>query len=194
MDKFIRSLVLFLCGGILLYGQGAVADYDGTASNVSRGPAIRDYTTRFFYSGSNLVFACVAPSAQPTKTWSISAGNLSSISIASNVATVTWPANHGLYTNNQITISGGSITPFNGVSYKLTFVTDTTATFSVTWPNVTVTSGLTITTTAPRTIDPIWKITQYVYSVSSVVAIQNSDFRKICDNRAATGINEITYR
>ena len=62
--------------------------------------------------------------------------SISSLSVASNIATVTTTAAHGFFTNDYVTVFYDSFTTVNG-TYKITRTSDTTFTFSVITGNAT---------------------------------------------------------
>jgi hypothetical protein len=62
--------------------------------------------------------------------YSESVGYVYSFSVSSNVVTVTTTSNHGLFTNDYVTISSTSTPTYNG-TYQITRTSDTTFTFSI---------------------------------------------------------------
>ncbi len=169
---------------------------EGTPVNMSISAPLVGYTNLFFYSGSDLQYACRAKSQQPTATFATAATTptpyvLTSIVVLTNVGTVTTVSDNGLKVNDKIVISGATVdTDLNG-TYKIATVTNskvfTIATVSV--ANATYTDvTLQIATTAPRTTMPIWSIQKFTSVTSQITASQwaigTSGTTQICDNRA----------
>ncbi len=170
-----------------------VVAQEGTPVNISVSAPLVGFTNIFYYSGSDLQYACRAKSLQPTVTFAV-AGTptpyvLTSIVVLTNVGTVTTVSDNGLKVNDRIVVSGGSDTDLN-TSYAIATVTNskvfTIATTSVS--NGTYTTGVSFTTTAPRTTMPIWSIQKFTAVASQITASQwangTSGTTQICDNRA----------
>ncbi len=184
----MKTLLLAILGVCMLLGQ------EGAPVNVSGSAPLTGYTNLYFYSGSDLQYACRAKSQQPTATFII-AGNspyeLTSIVVLTNVGTVTTVSDNGLKVNDRIVVAGATVdTDLNG-TYKVATVTNskvfTIATVSV--ANATYTEAtLKFTTTAPRTTMPIWSIQKFTAVASQITASQwaigTSGTSQICDNRA----------
>jgi hypothetical protein len=125
------------------------------------------------YSGSNPEYVGWARSTQPVPTVAL-VGALGFVSItnSSTTATVAWTA-HGLATGNRVVVSGASVdTDLNG-SYVIIVTGADAFTFTTaSVGNAAYTEAtLAITTTAPRTGDPVWAIQKNVYSTNLPVQV-----------------------
>jgi len=148
-----------------------------------------------FRDGSNnQQYVCTALAKQPNYTWSTTA-MVTNIVDSGTTATITFPAAHGLSTDNRIIIAGITsvgATGLNG-SFKVT-VTSTTqltiTTSGVTDGTYTPTSdpALTISTTAPRTNANQWQIQRMYYTTTYLdrgsYAEGDLEPNKACDSRA----------
>ncbi len=185
-----RILLIAATVASLVVGQ------EGQPVNVSGSAPTVGYTNLYFYSGSDLQYACRAKSQQQTATFATAATTptpyvLTSIAVSTNVGTVTTVSDNGLKVNDKIVVSGATVdTDLNG-TYKIATVTNskvfTIATVSV--ANATYSEAtLKFTTTAPRTTMPIWSIQKFTVAASLVTATQwaigTSGTSQICDNRA----------
>jgi hypothetical protein len=162
--------------------------------SVDEGPPKVGYTVYLpdYDVNGNPLYQCTARSLQPSTTFRRSDSTITSITDSSNTATIVLP-NHGLLPNNGITISGATVdTDLNG-TYSVVSVSDAN-TFTITTASVTDAayseSTLTITTTAPRTNQPIWAILRLTYSSANLVTKQwaggtSSANARICANRAS---------
>lgn len=174
---------------------------------ISGGPPQRAYSTLYFYvdiGGTDyLQYTCYAISTQPTLTNQGAVGSqytVTSIVDSSNTSTVTTSAAHGLSVGNRVVIAGvtGDL-DLNG-TYVIQSVGSTT-TFTITTANVTDAtynnSNITITSSAPRTNQPIWAIKKLYYggtagtnlvaakwAVSSSQQISSTAMQNVCDDRA----------
>lgn len=161
---------------------------EGTTVNQIIGPPPSGYTAFNEFSGANLIYTCTAKSVQPSYTASVAAATMTNIVVSANVGTVTW-VNHGLAVNNRITVAGGADADLNTI-YNVVSV-PTADTFTITTASVadgTYTTGLTITTTAPRNTAAIWSVQKTTFSGANPVLYQwangLSDAVHICANRA----------
>jgi len=107
----MRLLVFFLLTLIPSFGQ-MVPEYVASDSSPNLG-----ITPLYFRDGSNNVqYTCRALSKQPTYAWGwvapTSGGVISTISVNTNTATITFSANHGLAADNQIIISAATTSTF----------------------------------------------------------------------------------
>src|ERR1035438_4277031 len=100
------------------------------------GPPPAAFVAYYGYSGSNIVYSCQAqgtvpgpiPTPYPNPSLTVSGGTLTSVSVSSNVGTITTVSAHGLYIGAVVNISLSTTSALNG-SYKvLTVPTSTTAT------------------------------------------------------------------
>lgn len=189
----LRIIALALICAFVSFAQRPV----GSPVTISSGPESSPFTSLYYRDGSgNIEYVCVAERKQSTFSWSTASTSLTSIVDSSNTSTVTTAADHGLSVGNPVTISGASDADLNGTYYVQTVPTSTT--FTITTASVTdasYTSGITMTTTAPRTSVGIWTITKLSYTGSSIDRVQLSAGNQICDNRAVTtGATKITYQ
>lgn len=183
--KFLITLLL-VCGAV--YAQD---NTKGQTVTLTSGPPAQGITALNYYDGSNnLIYRCQAVSRQATYTWSVAATTLTSIVDSSNTSTVTTAAAHGLQVGNQVTVAGASASALNR-SYAIATVPNTT-TFTITTSGVadaTYTTGVSVTTTAPRSTVAIWSIRAYLYSGANITAEQwangSTAMNQICDNRAS---------
>lgn len=155
--------------------------------------------TRFLdYSGTNLIYLCLASPTNKTSTpgnytysLSVTGGGLTNIVVAANVGTVTTAAAHGLMSGQNTVVSGSTTAALNG-TYVIT-VTSTTA-FTITTSgvgNATYNNGaLTIGGTVPLLTKPIWSIQHFTYDGSNnLTGTQCANgacnvMTNICANRA----------
>lgn len=147
------------------------------AVSISGGPPSRGWTAIYNYAtitGADYVeYICLAPANQPSLSLSIT-----QIVDSSNTATVTASAAHGLSVGNRVVIAGVTgDTDLNGTYTILTVGSSTTFTF--TSANVTDTTynntGITLTSSAPRTNRDIWAIKRFTYGGTggtSLLAVQ----------------------
>lgn len=178
---------------LLLFAAVALAQ-EGQPVNVSISAPLTAYTDLFFYSGSDLQYACRAKSLQPTATFAVSGVTpyvLTSIVVLTNVGTVTAVSDHGLAVNQKVVVTGATGDTDLNATYVIASV-PTSKTFTIATASVSNgtynNAGLQFTTTAPRTTMPIWSIQKLTVSASLVTATQwavgTSGTTQICDNRA----------
>jgi hypothetical protein len=167
----------------------ALSAQEGAVVNPTIGPPPVAYTELNYYSGANQIYQCRARSTQQPYTASVLAGTMTNIVVLTNVGTVTW-VNHGLAVNNRITVAGTVVDTDLNTSYNVVGVTSADV-FTITTAsvgNATYTTGLTITTTAPRNTAAIWSVQASTYSGANLAAVQwaggNPAMTNICANRA----------
>ena len=164
---------LFAIGALCVCAYGQNTD---PAVSTSGGPPNRAWNNIFHYvSGTDLVeYICFSVVNQPNLTNRSSSNGpdytVTQIVDASNTATVTTSAAHGLSPGNQVVIAGVTIdTDLNG-TYSIATVPSTT-TFTYTSANVTDATynnaGITIASSAPRTNAPIWAIKRFYYGAGT---------------------------
>lgn len=165
---------------------------EGPVVNQSSGPPMSAWTLLQFYSGADLIYVCYARPNQPEKVFARSDNSLTSIAVATNVATATKAADHGLQIGNKIVVSGATVdADLNGEYVIATVPTSTTYTFAtVSVADATYTEAtLQIATTAPRTTEPIWAINYRLYDTAKLTHSQWADGNtvadNVCDDRAA---------
>lgn len=173
---------------------GLALAQDGTPVNVSISAPLVGYTDLFFYSGSDIQYACRARSQQPTATFGVSASTpyvLTSIVVLTNVGTVTTVSDNGLKVNDRIIVTGGSDTDLN-TTYAVATVTNAkvfTIVTSAVSNGIYNSAGVQFTTTAPRTSMPIWSIQKFTSVASQITASQwaagTSGTSQICDSRTS---------
>lgn len=145
--------------------------------SMSGGPPAKGWTALYNYvaiTGADYVeYICLARTTQKN-----TRATVTQIVDATNTATVTTSAAHGLAVNNQIVIAGVTgDTDLNGTYTVLTVPSSTTLTYTsasvtdATYNN----AGITLTSYAPRSNDSIWAIKKFTYGGTggtSLLAIQ----------------------
>lgn len=183
MKRFVFAILI----SALALGQ------EGTPVNTSISAPLTAYSNLYYYSGTDLVYACRTKSIQPIATFARSDSTLTDITDAANTSTVTTASAHGLAVNDKVIVSGATIaTALNG-TYLIQTVGSTT-TFTITTSGVAdaayTESTLKFTTTAPRNTAAIWSMQKYTYVASALTASQwangTSAPNQICANRATT--------
>lgn len=180
--------------------------------SVSEKPSREAVESRFYRDGSgNTEYICTALGTNVVSVWTRSAttsrqprtpssvgGNatLTSIVVASNVATATTSAAHGLSVGQWVKVEGATVdTDLNSTStdgaYKVASVpTGTTFTFSTSSvADATYNeSTLKLSTTAPRTNALVWAVRKLYYTGTNVdrdaPAVGSNAMDKSCDLRA----------
>lgn len=190
--KVLRLALFAALSMICAFGQSAEV-------TVGFGPPRFLWTILNFYDGSsNLQYQCKANTLQPSKTFSVTLGTLTSIAVSSNVGTITWPSGScgtsngcGFQISNQIVVSGSATTALNGTYAIASLPTATTATITTSGVSNGTYTDMVITTTAPQSSAPIWtveKITNTDATPNQVTAIQwaipSSGVGQSCDNHA----------
>lgn len=174
----------------------AFAQEQDPAVSISGGPPIKSWTSQIFYttisSADYIEYICYARTPQKSAALSIT-----QIVDSGTTATVTTSVAHGYSVGNQIIIAGVTVdTDLNG-TYAIATVGSTT-TFTVTSASVTDATynntGITSTSQAPRTTDPIWAIKKFFYTGTNMTAIRwavkpgqansTTSQANICDSRA----------
>lgn len=192
----MKAILLLFFASVLSFAQFG-PEYVQSDSNSET-----TFTSRFFRDGSNNTqYVCKALSTQPIYNWfwAASTGNgvVSSIAVASNVATITFSAAHGLHGKNKIILGAATTTSLAG-SYKVTISSATVVTITTSGvSDGNITSGtdplLVISTNAPRGTAGVWSIYQLFYTTTYVDDIEWADgtsaYINICDNRATYAFN-----
>lgn len=192
----MKAILLILFASVLSFGQFAQEVVTSESS------ADTPITSLFFRDGSNNTqYVCKALSTQPIYGWYWSppsgSGTITSISVTSNVATITFSANHGLQSSNRL-ILGAATTASLAGSYVVTVTGATTLTIPTSGvANGNITSGtdpnLVISTNAPRSNATGWSIFILTYTTTYVNSKQWAEgttaYTKICDNRATYAYN-----
>lgn len=161
-----------MCSG-LLFGQAQ-------AVNQVTGPPPFNWPGLFFYTGSNLIYACYAPGLSSVPfVWSVADTSLVNVIVAANVGTVTFGGTNQTWPGMQIVISGSTTPALNG-TYKVTGpvlsatsgVSGTTATIATSGvADATYTNAaLVITTFVPPLNARAWAIQALSYSGSNLQA------------------------
>jgi hypothetical protein len=157
-----------------IFALAASAFAQGSPVNQVSDPPPSAIQKLFYYDGSsNLQYICSSPQRNATTTQKRSDSTLTSIAVATNVATVTTNAAHGLYIGARVTVSGATVdTDLNGTytvasvpgSTSYTFTTSAVA--DATYNE----STLVVTTTYPLATSARWAIQVFTYSGSNVTA------------------------
>lgn len=170
MSKHFRHLTFFLIASAALFAQTT-----GQPVAVVLYPP--ETPTRFLdYTGTNLIYLCIASPTNKTSTpanytysLSVTGGGLTSIVVLTNVGTVTTVGAHGLMAGQTVTVSGSTTPALNG-AYVIQSITSTTV-FTITTAgvgNATYNNGpLTVSGNAPLLTSPIWSIAHYLYDGSN---------------------------
>lgn len=118
-----KSLCLLILSASLMFGQAQ-------AVNVVSGPPPYNWPGLFFYSGSNLIYACYAPgySFSPFL-WDVADSSLTNIVVAANVGTITFGGVNQTWPGMIIVVTGSTTPALNG-------------TYKITGPNLSATSGV----------------------------------------------------
>jgi hypothetical protein len=147
------------------------------AVSISGGPPAKGWTVLYAYttitSADYVEYICSARSDQPNLSASVT-----QIVDSANTATVTTSAAHGLAVNNRVAIAGVTGDTDLNATYTILTVPSST-TFTVTSANVTDTTynntGITASSNAPRSNQPIWAIKRFTYGGTggtSLLAVQ----------------------
>ncbi len=116
---------------------------------------------------------------------------LTSIVVATNVATATMVVAHGLEIGAEVTVQGSSHTGLDGKYRVATVPSSTTITFTVSAADATkTTSGMTIETLAPRTNALVWDLTYLINDGNgNATSVKNCGRNRAWDSRATYGCN-----
>lgn len=159
--------------------------------NQSDGPPPRGWCQLFAYNGDNQPeYQGWAQSLQNESEWTVVSGALTSIAVASDVATATTVAAHGLQTGVRVVVQNATDPDLNG-SYVITVTSSTEFTFATanvaddTFTN----ASLRISTRAPRTTHPVWIIKRFYYTTNLLTRIgwaegQSESEKFIWDSRS----------
>ena len=132
-----------------------------------------------FYDGSgNLQYICESrnASSQTLVTWARSDSSLTSIVIASNVATFTTAAAHQLYAGARVVVAGSTSGVIDGSFTVLSVPTSTTFTAAITAADAThTTSTITVKTTSPLLNAQYWSVTRLIYNGSNSLIGSRTD-------------------
>ena len=173
----------------------------GNPVRINAYPTSESPTSLFFYDGSsNLQYVCYAQPIQSSfryaPTWAITpTGNqltLTSIVVATNVATATVSGSTiKLQVGNKITVAGSPTAAVNGSFIVASTPSSTTITYADTVADGTYnTAAITLSSTAPRSDDPVWSILKMTYNGSNLLTnLQWADgssgnYGHSCDARA----------
>lgn len=179
-SRMIKALVAIVSLGVILVALLAVPFANAQQETIlSPKPSTAGIATVMDYSGTSMIYMGKAPSPTPwTHAFSVATcattsvywphcSQMTNIVDSSNTGTVA-AASHGLKVGDRITVAGGTDTDLN-TSYQVATVVDANS-FTITTASVTdatYTTGLIITTRAPRSTEAIWKIQKFVYDGSS---------------------------
>lgn len=125
----------------------------------------------FYDASGNLTYACYAKQKKPTPTFVMrSDSSLTSIAVATNVATVTTASAHNLYVGARIVVSGATVVPALNATYTIATVPSST-TYTFTTSGVADAtyneSTLQIGTYYPLLNETLWAIQVLKYDGSS---------------------------
>lgn len=193
-----KALTIVLLAALALPRVLVSQDTDPAVST-SGGPPSRSWTARYKYTqigGADYVeYICMARTTQ-----NATSNNVTQVQDSANTAAVTTASPHGLAVNNRVTLAGISgAAGLNGTFIVLTVPSPTIFTVATSGVADAVynNAGITLSSTAPRTTDPIWAIKKYLYGGTGgtqVVAIQwaikpgnqnsGTGNDSVCDNTA----------
>ena len=182
---------------LLVVTVSAFAQQNGTPVEVVAFPS-SNVATRLFHDGSNnLIYLCLTTPSGPwangsvpaTFSWTFTGSTLTSIVVSTNVATATTSTAHGLAIGNQVVVAGSGTSAVNGTFVIASVPSSTTFTYADTVADGTYTTGITLTTAAPRSTAGIWSVWQGVYSGNTLASFgwasgSSRSYVNICDNRA----------
>lgn len=171
----MKILVLAVLCAAALFSQG------GPPVNQVDGPPPAPIVQLFDYSGSSLIYKGFAPAFLQSSSVCANLGatciqrtdsTLTSIAVATNVATVTCASACGVWQGQRVTVSGATVdTDLNG-TYTVTSDTSTSATtYTFTTANVADATyneaTLRISTNSPLTTQAMWAIQIFKTDTSS---------------------------
>lgn len=153
---------------ILAFASLGFSQTNGTPVEVVSFPSGNVAYRNFFDGSGNLIYRCITTPNGPWNnasvpavfSWTGAGTTLTSIVVATNVATATTSAAHGLWFQNQVTVSGSTTSALNGTYAIATVPSATTFTFSTsgvvdgTYNNM----AIVLSTGAPRSTAGIWSI------------------------------------
>lgn len=181
-----------LVAALILFPVNALGQWSNMQGATEKPPAPgQQEHVLYFYDGSNrLEYNCWTQTVT-TNTYSIAASTLTNIVDATNTATVTTAAAHGLTSGATVTVSGASDTDLNG-TYVITVTASTTFTFtSANVTDATYTDAtLSVVNTGPKDTAAIWAIQKRFYTAGGYLAKTawadgTPAKTKICANRAS---------
>lgn len=145
--------------------------------------------TVLFYNGADLQYICESFNQNSTTrtTWAITGATLTSVVVASNVATYTTATAHQLYHGARVTAAGSTAGVINGTFTVLTVPSPTTFTTALTAANGTYNNaGLSVYTDNPLLNVAKWNIQVMVIEAgvlrSSFYAV-NRNYTQKCSDR-----------
>ena len=157
MKRHALTVWLLLLSSALLFGQGQ-------PTNQVQGPTTNNFVM-YYDLGSTPQYICYAQSLQPPASFFKSSSTLTSIAVATNVATINFSSTSYLWVGAVVTISGATVAPALNGTYSVTAVSGSTATITTAGVSdgTYTESTLVVTTSAPLLNKTIWAIlvTQY---------------------------------
>jgi hypothetical protein len=137
----------------------------GTTVNPTSGPPTEPVVKLLFYDGANnLNYLCSALQIQPQAvSFSVAAGTLTNIVVASSTATATTVAANKYYAKIRINVAGSATSALNG-NYTVTSVTTNTLVFTTSGVSDGTYTDATIATQFPQTSTPVWSIQSMPYN------------------------------
>lgn len=142
------------------------------AQNVNQvdGPPSRGWLQLFDYDvNGNLIYKGSAQSLGRVSQWSVAAAEITDITVAAGIATVTFAAAHGLMALMVLTVVDSQVVGLDGTYTIATVPLGTTLTFGVVGvaPGVYTGAAMKIRTRCPRTNDLVWSIQRLDYNVAN---------------------------
>ncbi len=175
MKKLLPFLfLLFAALAPRVYAQGPGS---GLAVNQVGLPVPFPTVVEYFFDGNNLVqYICTAQQIQSPTSVQFADTSLTSIVVATNVATVTTAAAHNLYVGARVKTTGSATTALNNTYTVATVPSSTTYTFTTSGVgDATYTTGLVVTTSNPLLNASVWAIQIFTNSGPSN-AVADSHF------------------
>lgn len=169
----MKTLAIMLLSAVALFAQ-----QKGTPVTVTNYPTDQPSKVLDYDGSGNLIYVGFAAPAGPwngnrvpiTFSWTFAASTLTSIVVATNVGTATTSTAHGLRIGDPVVVTGSATTALNATYRVATTPSATTLTFTTSGVgDATYTTGLVMTTGAPRTTVSIWSILCMNYNTSNLL-------------------------
>lgn len=146
----------------------------------------------FNNGSSQLQYVCESKNqvSALTTMMAINDGSLTSVVIASNIATVTTPTAHQLYDGARVTVAGSTAGAIDGIYTVASTPSTTTFTITVSAANGTHTeSGMNLTTRSPLLSAQYWNVIVLVWEGSVLKAtfhagsVKSTSYQMKCSDR-----------